>query len=151
MSGVSPSDRARALQILGLSEGANAGEIRAAHRALRSHIEARMASQEGAAFRAARRGELSELERALSALPLPSAEEGAEARSVPRWILGWAVIASLLVVGLLSLLSLDPDFFGPRVLIDAAGDGAGGDGSGGFAIEADGEDATAAGGGEHSG
>ena len=160
MSGVSPSDRARALQILGLSEGANAGEIRAAHRALRSHIEARLASQEGADFRAARHRELSELERALSALPLPGAdekadekaregaEEKAEARSVPRWILGWAVIASLLVVGLLSLLPLGPDFFGPRVLIDGAGDGASGGGSGGFAIEADGEDANAAGGGE---
>jgi hypothetical protein len=152
VSDVSLPGRARALQILGLSDGADAEDVRAAHRALRAHIEARLAGQQAADFRAARRAELSNLDQALQSLLLGGAEATSQApraaRRVPRWVLGWAVIATICLAGLVAFLSFGSSSFGPRVLVDGGGDGAGGEGSGGFAIDGEGEDNGAAVGGE---
>ena len=140
-------DRARALQILGLPEGADESEIRSAYRALRAHIEARSQSSEHEAFRGERRYELLDLERALRALgavatPRGVIESDALARSqrvVPRWVLGWAIAATLVgLAGWAAYLSLGPGVLGPPVLLGGSGDE--GTGAGGFAIE--GEDAA---------
>lgn len=138
-------ERERALQILGLSDGAEPSEIHAAHRALRAHVEARSQQSDEAAFREERRNELRDLERVLRALDsLPTPRGIIEAspplrarRLVPRWVLGWALVATLLAAGLSAYLSTLEGVFGPAVIVGGSGEG--GDGSGGFAIEGEGE------------
>ena len=86
-------DPARALQLLGLSEGADEREIRTAYGALRAHVEARAEASDQDAFRAERRNELLDLEAALRALGSTATPAG-----VPRWVLGWAVVATVLAL-----------------------------------------------------
>jgi len=140
-------DRARALQILGLSEAADESEIRSAYRALRAHIEGRSQASEEEAYRAERRYDLLDLERALRALGAVATSRGVievdapahSRRMVPRWVLGWAIAATLIgLAGWAAYLFLVPGGSGPPVLL--GGSGGEGTGSGGFAIE--GEDAA---------
>jgi hypothetical protein len=148
-------DRSRALQILGLSEGADESEISAAYRALRGHVEARARAEFDEAKRAARKEELRDLERAwraLSALPAPAGviqptRALKASKPVPRWVLGWAVIVTLLAAGLVVRLATSDGAFGPRVLVDGGVGGEDGSGDGGFAIDGEGgDDADASGG-----
>jgi hypothetical protein len=126
-------DRSRALQIFGLSKDADEDEIRVAHAALCAHIESRLeAGAVAEPFREARRAELRELEQGFP--------DGAMAPAgVARWILGWAVIATLCAAGLALYVATLPGSFGPRVLVAGEG-GEGGEGGGGFAIGGEGGD-----------
>lgn len=127
-------DRARALQILGLSEAADASEIRTAYGALRAHVEARFQDSEREVFRAKRRNELLDLEAALRVLG-----SSATPPVTPRWVLGWAVAATILALAAwIAYFSTSEGVFGPTVLV--AGTAEGGEGSGGFAIDAGAED-----------
>ncbi len=134
-------ERGLALGILGLAEGADAGEIRAAHQALRAHVEARAAASEDAGFRAARRAELDDLDRALEQLLAGDASPGRQqpdaappSRRAPRWLLAWAIVATVVALGLVVHLVWQREGFGPAVLVGGAGGGAGGEG-GGYAID----------------
>lgn len=122
-------DRSRAFRILGLSEGVDDGEIRSAYHALRAHVEARAAAAPDERFRQARRDELLDLERALRALgSLPAR------KLVPRWVLGWAIVATILTLALTAAyLARLEGVLGPPVIV--AGSGEGGGGPSGFAIE----------------
>jgi len=131
-------DRRRALQILGLPEEADAVEARSAHRALQAHVTRRLESSRDESFRAQRRAELEELERAWLAV-----SPGAGAR-VPRWVLGWAIAATALAVALAVYVANVGSGFGPRVLV--AGAGGGGTGEGGYALEGDAADGDEGGG-----
>jgi hypothetical protein len=150
---VSVLDRTRALQILGLSERADEGEIRSAYRALRAHVEARSKASDQETFREERRNELRDLERALRSLgsiPTPpgfieSSPRSQARKLVPRWVLGWAIAATILTFAAwITYLSTREGVFGPAVLVAGSGDG--GEGSGGFAIDGEGEEGDREGG-----
>ncbi len=127
-------DPARALQILGLSEGADESEIRTAYSALRAHVEARAEASDQVAFRAERRNELLDLVAALRALGSTATPAG-----VPRWVLGWAVVATVVALAAwIAFFSTSDGSFGPTVVVAGSGDA--GEGSGGFAIDTEGED-----------
>ena len=138
-------ERDLALRILGLSADADEIEIQNAYRALRAHLQARLAAADSPELEQARRAELRDLERvlrALSAVPMPrgvaqaSAKRGGRPVSAARrrWIVGWAVMATLCSVALLAYLVSQPGSFGPLVLVGGSGGGGGGE-AGGFAIE----------------
>jgi hypothetical protein len=139
-------DRTRALQILGLSEGADESEISAAYRGIRAHVEARSEAANQQAFREERRAELRDLERALRALgslPTPrgviQSTRGTRVKAVvPSWVWGGALLAILLGLSVwIVYLSTIAGVFGPTVLFGGSGEA--GEGSGGFAIDALGE------------
>jgi hypothetical protein len=138
-------ERDLALRILGLSADADEIGIQNAYRALRAHLQARLEASESSPFREARRAELRDLERvlrALSAVPVSRVPASASGRRVGkpvsaargRWVLGWAVVATLCSVALIAYLASRPGSFGPAVLVGGSGDGGGGE-AGGFAIE----------------
>jgi len=142
-------ERGVALRILGLPEDADEIEIGSAYRAMRSHVEGRLAAAASDAEREARRSELRDLERALRSLstvplsggfverPAGRSDGAGPPRRVARWVLLWAVLATLTAAGLVAYLFAIPGSFGPAVLVGGGG-GSGSGGGGGFALEGEG-------------
>ncbi len=137
-------ERDVALRVLGLANGADDVEIRDAYRALRTHVETRLATA-SPDERDERRAELRDLDRAhraISSVPIPNGRgrDRARARLQPalwrgRLVLAWAVVASFVSVALGVVLLLQNGGAVPRVLISGVGTSRGGDGPG-YAIEA---------------
>lgn len=144
------SDRSRALQVLGLSESADANEVRAAFHALRAHVEQRLRDAPDEPRRLQRIAELRDLDDAWRTLSAGSPAGRGPGPQTLRWILGWAVIATLVAAGLVTWLAVrDDSFLGPRVLVEGGAGGEQGGGEGGFALagEDDAEEPDAGAGG----